>query len=81
MTHEEFDGWCAYDLVEPIGHGKRMLGFIARALSVYMGNKSEDAELDAAFTPWLEGGAEPDDGAAIATIFGAFGVQGQPLKG
>ena len=80
MTHAEFDMWCAYDLIEPIGHGKRMLGFIARALAVYMGNKDSDDDLNAAFTPWIDG--EPrDDSAAIDAIFGAFGVQGVKTAG
>ena len=78
MTHRQFDEWCAYDTIEPIGHGKRMLGFIARALSVYMGNKSSDEDLNAAFTPWIDDNGEPDNGAAVAAIFGAFGVEGVP---
>ena len=52
MTHEQFDEWCAKDLVEPIGtstHECSVLAKIGMIISAFAGFETEETY----FMPWL----------------------------
>ena len=58
MTHDQFDEWCAKDIVEPIGHGGThdILARIGVMLAAFMGSKNVDETL---FKPWEKEASEP----------------------
>lgn len=52
MTHEQFDEWCAKDMVEPIGTSEpvcRILTKIGRMIAAFMGQEAKDND----FMPWI----------------------------
>lgn len=52
MTVDEFDEWCAKDLIEPIGFHVQVLGMLTYLVQNFMGGDSEAARN--AFTPWVK---------------------------
>lgn len=70
MSHEEFNEWCAKDLIEPIGNRgtNEILVRLAVMIAVYLGH--DDAK-KSAFAPWMwtEKEEEPvSDEVAIAAL-------------
>lgn len=52
MTHQQFDEWCAKDMIEPIGTSEPMcliLTKIGRIISAFMGQELKDKD----FMPWI----------------------------
>ena len=52
MTHQQFDEWCAKDMVEPIGTTEpicRILTKIGRMIAAFMGQEMKDKD----FMPWI----------------------------
>jgi uncharacterized protein YktB (UPF0637 family) len=52
MSHEQFDEWCAKDLIEPIGTNDstcRILTKIGRIIAAFMGQEMKDKD----FMPWI----------------------------
>lgn len=77
MTPEEFAGWEAKDLVEPIGYQSRMLGFIAYAIASFF--SGEDTEINPQdFMPWEQPAKQKVNNAAARKLVQA--VLGQPTK-
>ncbi len=56
MTNEQFERLAAYDLVIPLDHQPRMLGFIAWMMASYfgLGKNSSEKEIRRMCMPWLE---------------------------
>lgn len=53
MSHQQFDEWCAKDMIEPIGSNEpicRILTKIGRIMAAFMGQEMKDAD----FMPWLK---------------------------
>ena len=69
MTHQQFDEWCAKDLIEPIGnHGtNEILVRLCCMIAAYLG---QDSPKKNAFAPWMiEPEEEPvSDDVAIAAL-------------
>lgn len=52
MTHQQFDEWCAKDIIEPIGTSEpicRILTKIGRMIAAFMGQEMKDKD----FMPWI----------------------------
>jgi len=52
MTHQQFDEWCAKDMIEPIGTSEpscRILTKIGRMIAAFMGQEMKDKD----FMPWI----------------------------
>jgi len=52
MTHEQFDEWCAKDLVEPIGTSRPLCSVMAKIgmiISAFAGFETEENY----FMPWI----------------------------
>ena len=52
MTHQQFDEWCAKDMIEPIGTSQetcRILTKIGRMIAAFMGQEMKEKD----FMPWL----------------------------
>lgn len=68
MTHDQFDEWCAKDLIEPIGTSgtNEILMRLAMVVAVSAGHKDVKAE---DFATWLKTKEKPtDDSVAIAAL-------------
>lgn len=50
MSPEQLDEWAAYDLVEPIVHSERVLAYIAKTLTAFVGGSLDDEVV----MPWME---------------------------
>jgi hypothetical protein len=52
MTHQEFDEWCAKDMIEPIGNRgtNEILARLCVLIASYLGQKEAKKE---AFAPWM----------------------------
>ena len=61
MTPEQFNEWCAKDLVEPIGYQTQMLGLIAWIIHSYTASDGDTLE-NADFMPWLKYATKRDNG-------------------
>ena len=57
MTCEQWTELKEWDEIEPIGHGVRMLGHIAKQTESFFGGNASAELMCRAFTPWLEPGA------------------------
>ncbi len=52
MSHQQFDEWCAKDMIEPIGTSEplcRILTKIGRMIAAFMGQEMKDRD----FMPWI----------------------------
>jgi hypothetical protein len=52
MSHQQFDEWCAKDMIEPIGTSEplcRILTKIGRMIAAFMGQEMKDKD----FMPWI----------------------------
>lgn len=52
MSHEQFDEWCAKDMIEPIGSMQpvcQILTKIGRIIGAFMGHEMTDKD----FMPWI----------------------------
>lgn len=52
MSHQQFDEWCAKDMIEPIGTSEpvcRILTKIGRTIAAFMGQETKDKD----FMPWI----------------------------
>lgn len=68
MTHQQFDEWCAKDMVEPIGMSgtNEILMRMAMVVAISAGHK--DAKVED-FAVWLKTKEKPtDDSVAIAAL-------------
>jgi hypothetical protein len=53
MTHQQFEEWCAKDLIEPIGSMPvvcQVLTRIGKIIAAFMGHEMEDSH----FMPWAK---------------------------
>ena len=77
MTSQQFDEWCAKDLIEPIGHAGThdILAMIGAMLAAYIGSK--DVELSD-FKWWKKEETEkPVEQDSVIMAFEAFGMRRQ----
>jgi hypothetical protein len=52
MSHEQFDEWCAKDMIEPIGSMQpvcEILAKIGKMIAAFMGHEMKDEH----FMPWI----------------------------
>lgn len=53
MSHEQFDEWCAKDMIEPIGSMQPVcdiLTKIGKIIAAFMGHEMEESH----FMPWIK---------------------------
>ena len=63
LTPDQFNEWCAKDIVEPIGYQSQALGMIVYMIHSYLSEDAQDAEV---FMPWLQHAPEAKHQNALA---------------
>ena len=74
MSHEQFDEWCAKDIVEPIGTAgtNEILMRFAMVVAISAGHK--DVKMDD-FATWLKTKEKPADESVVIAALEAIGAR------